>query len=105
MKKVSFAKNAFPLDFQEDLAKVRSILLGHGAKKIILYGSLARGDYRPDSDIDLCVEGLPDRNFFRALAECLMNARHHVSVLDFKNARGYLRERILKEGRLLYERQ
>lgn len=104
MRKISLTENALPLEFQEDLVNVRSILLGHGAKKIILYGSLARGDYRPDSDIDLCVEGLPDRSFFRALAECLMSARHHVSVLDFNNARGYLRERILNEGRLLSER-
>ena len=105
MKKLSLTEAALSQDFLNDLQSVRSILLDHGARKIILYGSLARGNYRPDSDIDLCVEGLPDENYFRALAECLMNARHHVSVLDFKNARGYLRERILDEGRLLDERQ
>ncbi|MDZ7289647.1 MAG: nucleotidyltransferase domain-containing protein [candidate division KSB1 bacterium] len=80
-------------------------MLHYGAVKIILYGSLARGDYRPNSDIDICVEGLPDQNYFRALAECLMKARHSVSVLDFKNVWGQFRERILQEGKILYERE
>jgi predicted nucleotidyltransferase len=32
-------------------------------------GSLARGDFRRDSDIDLAVEGLSDAQFFAASAE------------------------------------
>ncbi len=31
------------------------IILGHHMKKIILYGSYARGDYRENSDIDLMI--------------------------------------------------
>ena len=34
--------------------KVREIL-GDRLKKIILYGSYARGDFRPDSDIDIMI--------------------------------------------------
>ncbi len=90
-----------PADFTQDLAMIEQILLEYGAKKIILYGSLARDDYHPDSDIDICVQGLPNKHYFRALAECLMKTTHRMSIVDFKNTHGYFRERIIREGRLI----
>ncbi len=105
MDKLLLRKNDFPKDILQDIRRVGSILLRHGALRIILYGSLARGDYRANSDIDFCVEGLPDELYFRAIAECLMISRRPVSVLDFKTVHGYLREKILQEGRILYEHE
>lgn len=86
-----------------DIEKIESILIHYGAVKIILYGSLARGDYRVDSDIDICYEGIPDESYFRTVAECLMETQRRVSILDFKSIKGYFKQRILKEGKLLYE--
>jgi len=34
----------------------------HGAQKLVLYGSRARGDNRYNSDIDLAVYGMPKEN-------------------------------------------
>lgn len=34
----------------------------YGAKKLVLFGSRARGDNTPRSDIDLAVYGMPDQN-------------------------------------------
>lgn len=105
MEKLLLTEKTFPNNILQDIRKVASILLHYGAMKIILYGSLARGDYRDDSDIDICVEGIPDESYFRAIAECLMNAQRRISILDFKNVHGYLKERILSEGVVLYERE
>ncbi len=86
-----------------DLQRVVDILKQHGAQRVILYGSFARGDFRDDSDFDLCVEGLSSRDFFVAVTDCLMTTTRPVSLTDFKNVHGYLRERILSEGRVLYD--
>lgn len=94
-----------PDDIWADIEKVRAILLRYGAWKIILYGSLARGKHRKDSDIDLCFEGIADEKYFRVVAECLMTVSRPVSLLNLPDVQGYFRERILQEGKVLYERE
>lgn len=39
-----------------------------GASKVMLFGSLARGDFHAGSDIDLAVWGVPPVDYFRAVA-------------------------------------
>ena len=39
----------------DDFTKQVKLLLGNRVKKIILYGSYARGDYKENSDIDIMI--------------------------------------------------
>lgn len=43
----------------------------YGARRLVLFGSRARGDHHPRSDIDLAVYGMPEQNraLFRLGAE------------------------------------
>lgn len=41
----------------------------YGVKRVLLFGSLARGDFRTDSDIDLCVDALPPHLFYAVYAQ------------------------------------
>lgn len=42
----------------EAIKKIQAIFAKYSEiKKVILYGSRAKGNYRPGSDIDLCIEG------------------------------------------------
>lgn len=42
----------------EDIDKIRTVFAGHPeVERAILYGSRAKGTYRPSSDIDLCLQG------------------------------------------------
>ncbi len=94
-----------PQRYQKDVSSAVTTLQRFGAERVILYGSIARGDTREDSDLDICVEGLPDENFFRALGECLLHSEHSISVIDLQSSYGLLRSRILQEGLVLYERE
>ncbi len=88
---------------QNDLNQILSVLTKYDIDKVLVYGSVARGDYRDGSDLDICAEGLDNEYFFIALGECMMRSAHSVSVVDFNNTSGYFRERILKEGKIIYE--
>jgi len=92
-----------PADTALELSKVLNVLAKHHAQRIILYGSFARGDYATHSDFDLCVEGISNRDYFLAYAECLMSTNHPLSLVDMQDAQGYFLERILKEGKVVYE--
>lgn len=59
MEHFIFPERELPHDIRREIEKTVAILLRPGASKIILYGALAHGDYQTDSDIDICVEGIP----------------------------------------------
>src|SRR3989338_2632121 len=62
------------LDFVESLRKDERI------KKIILYGSRARGDFLENSDIDLLVVTNPDNSLLKK--SILEKARHHSLIKE-----------------------
>lgn len=76
-------------------------------RRVWLIGSLLTPDYfHAASDIDLVVEGLPSKHYFAALS-CLYDLLPPDLELDLiiiETVRPGLRERIMKEGKLLYER-
>ncbi|MEX2260773.1 MAG: nucleotidyltransferase family protein [Bryobacteraceae bacterium] len=72
----------------------------HGARNIRVFGSVARGDNREDSDVDLLVDMEKGRNLFDlagfvADVQDLLKAK--VDVVTPGGLR-YLRERILTEA-------
>lgn len=76
-----------------------------GARRVLLFGSLARGTATPESDIDLWVEGLPENAFLDAVS---LTRQHitatEVDVVRAEWARASVRERALGEGVVLHER-
>jgi uncharacterized protein len=53
--------HAMPPRLPIDPDMLAAICRRHGIKKLSLFGSTLKGTARPDSDIDLLVEFLPDR--------------------------------------------
>ena len=72
-----------------------------GVHKIVLFGSLTRGDARPDSDIDLAVEGLPPAQTFHAMARAASVAGRHVDLVPIEGARPEVLATIERDGEVL----
>ena len=90
------------LDAQRRLTRVRQAaeeLKGLGARRVILFGSFARGDWSMASDVDLAVLGLPAHLFWKAgcMAENTI-ADRPVDLVALEQASEALRRSIESDG-------
>lgn len=91
-------------ELRELRAAILPIAHAHDARNIRIFGSFARGDQRPSSDVDLLVELPPSASLLDlvGLKLDLEDALHrHVDVLTEAGLSPYLRERILRDARPL----
>lgn len=80
----------------------RILVTRYRASRVILTGSLARGDFRQGSDIDLAAEGIPPELFFQAGAELERHAAGvFVDLVPLETATAAFRERLAEEGVVL----
>lgn len=93
------------MDIAELLEKKKGEILRiaarHGAHNVRVFGSVARGEARPESDVDLLVEVGPDRTpFFPggliADLEDLLGKK--VQVVTQEDLHWYIRDRVLEEA-------
>jgi predicted nucleotidyltransferase len=71
-----------PSDFQEDLKTAIKILQSAGCTEIYIFGSIAHGEVRTDSDIDIAIKGCPKDIFFKLLGTLLITLNHSVDLID-----------------------
>lgn len=71
-----------PEAFQPDIERAVKILKDGGCTEVFLFGSLAEGCSRADSDIDLAVRGCPPRDFLRIYGELMWRLEHKVDLVD-----------------------
>lgn len=89
---------------KEVIEEIRNFARKYQVKKVILFGSRARGDYKRTSDIDIAVSG-------GEFAEFALDVEEETStLLEFdivnldREMQDELREAIEREGKLLYEK-
>lgn len=68
--------------FQKDLDLAIEILRKAGSKEIYIFGSLATGEMKEDSELDLAVRGCPPNIFFKTLGKLLRKLKHSVNLVD-----------------------
>ncbi len=89
---------------EKNKKEIRAIAAKHGARNIRIFGSVARGEARPDSDVDFLVDMEPGRTLLD-LGGLLMELRDLLGLdVDVVTAHGLkprIRERVLKEAELL----
>ena len=70
-----------PADITRDISVAAEILLQDGCREVYLFGSLAKGSFGPDCDIDLATVGLPKDRFFAAYGRILSKVRRRVDLV------------------------
>ena len=89
---------------REKRADILRLAAQHGATNVRVFGSVARGEAGPGSDLDLLVDVGPGRSAFfpaglLADLEDLLGCK--VDVLTENGLHWYIRDRVLKEARPL----
>ncbi len=88
-------------DRREDILRIAA---QHGAHNVRIFGSVARGEARPDSDVDLLVEMESGRSLLD-LGGLLMDLQallgREVDVVTDKGLRDRIRTRVLQEAKPL----
>jgi predicted nucleotidyltransferase len=83
---------------RKDILRIAS---KYGARNVRIFGSLARGEAREDSDIDFLVDMEPGRSLFD-LGGLLMDLQNllaqKVDVVTENGLRPRIRDRVLKEA-------
>ncbi len=78
----------------------------YGAQRVVLVGSLARGNFGVGSDIDLAAEGIPDDLFFKAGADIESSADGlRVDLVPIESANDAFLADLAREGIVLYDRK
>jgi uncharacterized protein len=92
------------MDLQQKRNEILRIAAQYGARNLRVFGSVARGDDRTHSDLDLLVDMDPDRSLLDivGLGQDLEELLHRrVDVLTGASLHPALRDRILAESRPL----
>ena len=76
----------------------RLLMERYQARRVILFGSLARGDLTERSDVDLAVEGLRTDAYFTALADLTGLFDSPVDLVEIERATPSLLARLQYEG-------
>lgn len=74
-----------------------------GAERVLLFGSVGRGEAHVGSDIDLLVAGIPPARWFEACdAAARLAGKFPVDLVPWEACRPWVRERALAEGEVLH---
>jgi len=83
---------------RDDILRIASL---HGAYNVRVFGSVARGDAGPNSDIDLLVNLQPDRSLLDHVAliqdlEAVMGRK--IDIVTEEALHWYIRDRVIREA-------
>jgi len=75
-------------------------------EKLYLFGSvLKKRAFTPHSDLDLIVKGLDEELFLKAYAFLLKESNFSVDLKPWESLKNNIKQKVRKEGRLLYEKR
>jgi len=91
---------------EEIKEKIISILVKHGIKRILVFGSYARNEATPESDLDLIVdfpEGTSLLDHVGIEIELSEALNMKIDLLSRNGISPYIKDNVLKEAIVIYE--
>ena len=90
-----------PDDIRAYHEEILRIAASHGARNVRVFGSVARGDAGPDSDLDLLVDAGPETTpFFPGglVADLEQLLGRRIDIVEPDGLYWYVRDRVLREA-------
>jgi predicted nucleotidyltransferase len=72
-----------------------------GATEIIVFGSLTRGGFDAESDLDIAVAGIPPQDFFAAMAAANQIGHQWVDLKPLESLEPHFLQKVLATGKRL----
>jgi len=88
-------------DLRKEREQIKKVAQKHGASNIRVFGSISRGEERPESDIDFLVDFEADRSLFdlvRLKLELEELLGHEVDLVTEKAMHRLIASRVIKEA-------
>lgn len=89
-----------PEAYQKDIRRAVQILKEAGCTHVFLFGSLAGGEVREGSDIDLAIRGCPKGEFFHLLGKLLLELDRSADLVNLDTSDAFARY-LEREGGLV----
>lgn len=93
--------NTVPFAYRKDVKKAVKILKDNGAKEVYIFGSIANGKFDENSDIDIAVRGLNEKDFYRVASILMFELENEMDLIDLDDKEDRFSQMILKIGGLL----
>ena len=90
-----------PRSYQTDIKKAVKILKENGAKEVYIFGSIANGKMDENSDIDIAVKGLQEKDFYKVASILNFELENEIDLIDLDDKENRFTQIVLKLGGLL----
>ena len=92
---------AIPDEYRADVNRAVEICKAEGCREVYVFGSVATGQHRPRSDLDIGVRGCPTGRFYHLLGRLMDELTHPVDLVDL-DLETRVTEFLEQEGQLLH---
>lgn len=90
-----------PYSYKEDIKKAVQILKENGATEVFIFGSIANGKFNENSDIDIAVSGLSEKDFYKVASILMFELENKFDLIDLDEKENRFSQMLLKVEGLL----
>lgn len=93
--------NNLPNSYKDDIKKAAKILKENGAKEVFIFGSIANGKFNENSDIDIAVRGINEKDFYKVAGILMFELENEFDLIDLDDKSNRFSQMLLRIGGLL----